>query len=113
MRILVTGGRDYGDRAYLFRVLSILHELQPLSLLIVGDAPGADRFAWQWAIENKVSWIRYPADWGRYGRAAGPIRNRQMLEAQPQLVLAFPGGRGTADMVNAANAAGVWVQEIG
>jgi hypothetical protein len=53
------------------------------------------------------------ADWAGLGRKAGPIRNEQMLsEGQPHLVVAFPGGRGTAHMVGIARAAGVEVIEI-
>jgi hypothetical protein len=48
------------------------------------------------------------ADWNTHGRAAGPIRNQRMLdEVKPELVVAFPGGRGTADMVRRAREAGV------
>lgn len=55
----------------------------------------------------------YPADWPRYGKAAGPMRNQQMVdEGKPDVVLAFPGGRGTADMVRRAKAAGVRVVEV-
>jgi hypothetical protein len=52
----------------------------------------------------------YPADWQKHGKAAGPIRNRQMLEdGKPDLVIAFSGGRGTANMISQARAAGVKV----
>ena len=66
-------------------------------------ARGADRFAQEWANANGVAWIVYDANWTKHGRAAGPIRNQQMLdEGRPTLVVAFPGGRGTADMVRRA-----------
>ena len=53
-----------------------------------------------------------PADWKRYGRGAGPARNQAMLvEFNPQLLVAFPGGKGTADMVRRAQKAGVRVEE--
>ena len=48
-----------------------------------------------------------PADWKQYGRGAGPIRNREMLQySEPDIVVAFPGGAGTADMIRAARTAG-------
>jgi hypothetical protein len=57
--------------------------------------------------------IEVPAEWETHGRKAGPIRNARMLEHQPQLVVAFPGGgRGTADMIAKAREAGVEVREI-
>lgn len=55
----------------------------------------------------------HPADWGRYGKAAGPIRNQEMLESGIDLVIALPGGRGTADMVRRAEGAGVPVRRGG
>jgi hypothetical protein len=55
----------------------------------------------------------HPADWFSHGKAAGPIRNQEMLAMEaPALVVAFPGGRGTADMVRRARKAGVDVLEV-
>lgn len=118
MRVLVCGSRDYGmegqpnadaERARLFDELT---KLAP-SLIIEGGARGADWLAMTWAVENKVKRLRFNADWKKHRDRAGPIRNRQMLtEGKPDLVVAFPGGRGTADMVRRAKAAGVEVREI-
>ena len=53
------------------------------------------------------------ADWAKHGRKAGPIRNQRMIdEGRPDLVVAFPGGTGTADMVERARVAGIRVIEI-
>lgn len=109
MRLLVTGGRNYQDKDHTFRVLDCIHQEKGIELVIHGDATGADALAKAWAEQNGIPQIAYPADWKTHGRAAGPIRNRQMLTHQPDLVYAFPGGRGTADMVRAAKAAGVRV----
>ena len=55
----------------------------------------------------------YPADWDKHGKAAGPIRNKQMIdEGKPDLVIAFPGGRGTAGAVRLAKFAGVTVRVV-
>lgn len=55
----------------------------------------------------------YPANWLKYGRMAGAMRNQQMLdEEEVDLVVAFPGGKGTADMVRRARAAGIEVREV-
>lgn len=60
-----------------------------------------------------VKHLPFEADWHTHGRAAGPIRNRRMIEeGKPDLVVAFPGGRGTANMVNQARAAGIEVREV-
>jgi len=114
MRVLVCGGRDYDDQAMLFGVLDMLAEQGPINAIIQGDCPtGADKLARMWAISRNEHYDRFPADWNAHGRAAGPIRNQRMLdEGRPTEVVSFPGGRGTADMVRRAKAAGLPVREI-
>ena len=108
MRVLVCGGRDFMDRTWLFRKLDALHSSRSVTMVISGCAPGADTLGIEWAESRGIEVVRFPADWNTHGRAAGPIRNQQMLdEAKPDLVVAFPGGRGTADMVRRAKAAGI------
>jgi hypothetical protein len=81
--------------------------------IISGAAPGVDTVAIDWAITNWCSLDEYPANWKRHGRRAGFIRNKQMLdEGKPDLVIAFPGGNGTANMVRISKEAGVPVREI-
>lgn len=110
MRLLVCGGRDYTNRAAVQHALSTVHARSRITLVIEGGARGADRLAREWAQMNDVPYNTYPADWNRYGNAAGPVRNARMLrEGQPQGVVAFPGGTGTADMVAQAERAGVKV----
>jgi hypothetical protein len=83
-----------------------------IDAVIEGDARGADRMAGEWARNHRVENIKFCADWEKLGRKAGPIRNQLMLdEGKPDLVVAFPGGRRTADMVRRARAAGVEVIE--
>lgn len=113
MRILVCGGRDYADLNTAHNFLDALNGVTAVSLVIDGGASGADRLGFEWAHCNGVPTQTYKADWQKHGRAAGPIRNQQMLdEGKPDLVVAFPGGRGTADMVRRARAAGVEVREV-
>jgi hypothetical protein len=110
--VLVCGGRDYADYWTVFEVLDGLHRAIPIGCIIEGGALGADRFARRWAQERGVELKTVEADWKRHGKAAGPIRNHDMLLLQPDLVVAFPGGRGTANMVTQARAAGVDVMEL-
>jgi len=113
MRVLVCGGRHYSDRAKMAEVLAQLLPPMPPIELINGCAPGADMLARDWALARGITIQYFPADWGKHGRAAGPIRNQQMLDqGKPDLVVAFAGGRGTADMVRRARAAGVRVHEV-
>lgn len=111
VRVLVCGGRNYDDRELVRIVLDRIHKETPITAIIHGAAPGADTLAGWWATVNEVSNQDYPADWKKHGKAAGPIRNLQMLtEGRPDMVLAFPGGRGTANMVDQAILAGVVVE---
>lgn len=110
MRLLVCGGRDYADRVRLEGALDLLHARRAVSVLIHGAAPGADTLARDWAVARGIPDEAYPADWERHGRAAGPIRNKRMLEdGAPDGVVAFPGGRGTQNMTKQAAAAGLLV----
>ena len=109
MKILVCGGRDYRDKGKVFTLLSAIHRGRngPIIAVIHGGADGADAFAQQWARWKAVPEKTYRAEWEKYGRCVGLLRNAEMLRKElPDLVLAFPGGRGTADMTMPA-AAGV------
>lgn len=115
MRVLVCGGREFDDyetlRLELFKVFDGVPFKE--ALLIEGGAKGADFLARVWAKGNGVPYKEYPANWKTHGYRAGPIRNQQMLdEGKPDLVVAFPGGEGTADMVRRAKKAGVEVIEV-
>jgi hypothetical protein len=101
MRVLVCGGRDYDNRAKVFRILRRFElKFGPIDCLIQGEAKGADSIAKEWAEVHKVKIDSYPADWKKYGKRAGYLRNKQMLEdGKPDVVIAFPGRKGTAMMI--------------
>lgn len=106
IRAIVCGGRDYADRETLFKVLD---GIRP-DLVIQGAAKGADAMALEWCHSRMVECWNMPADWKKHGKAAGPIRNRRMIEeGRPDLVIAFPGGIGTADMIRQAEEASIRV----
>lgn len=111
---LICGGRDFDDDATFSLMMAQLIELKGVPAKVVhGAAPGADTLADDWARDLAVEVQPVPADWKAHGRAAGPIRNQKMLDDhKPNLVVAFPGGRGTADMVERARKAGIDVAEI-
>lgn len=78
-----------------------------------GGANGADLVADSWAVTNWLPVQEVKAQWDKYGKSAGYRRNARMLEPPaPDLVVAFPGGRGTANMVMLAKRAGIPVREI-
>jgi hypothetical protein len=115
LRVIICGGRDYDDRRTLFTTLDRIDlERGPFDVLIHGNARGADSIADAWAKSHKVPVLAVLPDWQRHGKAAGPVRNRRMItDCAPNLVIAFPGGRGTANMINQARAAKIEVIEIG
>ena len=106
MRLLICGSRNWKDRK---AILQAVEELNP-SVIIEGECRGADKLAASVAEELGILVEKFPADWARYGRQAGSIRNQQMLtEGKPDYVLAFPTSKscGTWDMVRRAKKAGV------
>ena len=102
MIVLVTGGRNYDDRQCVFDNLDVVHAVCPITLLIEGGARGADRLCREWAIARGIPYETMNAEWDRHGRAAGLIRNGQMLDRCPRILVAFPGGRGTDNCCNQA-----------
>ncbi len=114
VRVLVCGGRYYQDRGRVNAVLDKLHaEGDGIEVIIQGGARGADSIASDWADSHSVRNLQYDADWESNGTFAGPMRNKQMLvEGQPTLVIAFPGGKGTRNMMFQARDRGVKVIEI-
>lgn len=117
MRVLVCGGRDL-DSADVWNWLeqylrcSLQHRFGskawPVTAVMHGGARGADEGAGKWAESEHLKPLVFKADWKKHGKAAGPIRNGHMLiQGKPDAVIAFPGGRGTANMVTLAEDAGV------
>jgi hypothetical protein len=105
-RILVCGSRHWTDKSAIRRALSAF---EPGDVVIHGGAPGADTIAGEAALVLGLKVEIYPADWERYGKAAGPIRNQLMIDSKPHCVVAFPlpNSRGTLDTIRRAQAAGI------
>ena len=124
-RVIVCGGRDFTDRDMLFSELDMHNaDWGPFELIIEGGQRtrdpatdeyigGADYWAAVWAHERGIDCKTFEANWKKHGRAAGPIRNQQMIdEGKPDLIIAFPGGQGTRDMITRGNKAKlqqIWV----
>jgi|SRR5882672_7142120 len=114
MKVLVCGGRNYDDLGRVYSVLDMLHRKKPITCIIEGGAKGADYLACRWSASRGLpEHRRFNADWGLHGKSAGPKRNQKMIdEGKPDMVVAFPGGTGTADMIRRAKAADIPVAEI-
>ncbi len=112
-RVLVCGSRDWRDPTPIQHALAELQAAWGSFEVVDGGARGADTLARQIAQDLNLPVREFPADWERYGKAAGMIRNQKMLddllEADQRLVLAFPlpQSRGTRDMIRRAEKAGV------
>jgi hypothetical protein len=113
MLVLVCGDRNWKNRD---KILARLYELEGDVTVIHGACRGADNLAGEVAISLGYKVRRFPADWDKHGVAAGPIRNREMLDQQPHLVIAFhsnlSSSRGTADTVAEARRRGIPVEVI-
>lgn len=107
MRVIVTGGRAYNKGEVVFNTLNKLHKKTPITTMVQGGAQGADRLARLWARKKMISIVSFHPDWEKLGKIAGPIRNALMAEAGADLIVAFPGGRGTADMIETGEEWGI------
>ena len=111
---LICGGRKFHDETMFNNAMSDLVRLRGMpSRVVHGGAPGADSLAADWGWRHALDVVGVAAQWKAHGRAAGPMRNQRMLDIyKPSFVIAFPGGRGTADMVRRAREAKIDVAEI-
>lgn len=112
MRVLIYGGRDWVNRDTTWDFLDDLDRKNyfPEDMVVVnGGARGADSLGASWAATSGYGVETYPADWDKHGKAAGHIRNQQMLDTGIDMAIEFPGGRGTDDMRRRLNKAKVRV----
>lgn len=139
MKVIVCGGRNYTDQNTLFREMDRIHAIQPITLVIEGGQRtrdkergligGADYWAYMWAASRRVAVVREDANWNdlsqpdariktnrhgeKYDSNAGPRRNRRMItKYQPDAIIPFPGGEGTADMVRQGYEFGVEILQV-
>lgn len=111
MKLIIAGGRNYkftaDDGDHLYK----LDENEGISEVVSGGSTGADYEGECWGHVNMIEVTYFKADWKTHGKAAGPIRNRQMAEYADALAV-FHGGRGTANMVKTAKELGLTVYDF-
>lgn len=116
MKILCCGDRNWDDESKVRKILAEYHYRYPINI-IHGNAKGADRIAAMVAMQLNMGVESFSANWAEHGKAAGPLRNQLMIDAHPDLVIAFhsniENSRGTADIVKRARLAGIPVRIIG
>ena len=113
--VVVGGGRDFNEASRIWDFLDKLHASRPIEILATGACPygGADKHAENWAKSREVCYFGFPAKFKLGGAKEGPIRNRVMIEhVRPHIVIAFPGGRGTASLLNEARKADIWAVDL-
>lgn len=115
MKLIIAGGRDYDLGPKEWEWLNELAKSlpSPIDEVVQGGATGADWGGEEWALDQDIGVRTFKPDWTKNGKAAGPIRNREMAEyATPDGAVAlFPGGRGTASMRREAERAGLRIFE--
>mgnify|MGYP002712303011 CR=1 FL=1 len=111
MRMLITGSRDYKDKEIIIDAIEkyLGNEYIEDVIIIEGGARGADRIAQQHALDMGYIVETYPANWDKYGKKAGSIRNQEMVDSGADICLAFPleGSIGTYDCIRRAKKSGI------
>lgn len=111
MRILITGSRDWTEEKLIYKALNYYHSHNPMPhTLVSGCCPtGADQMAEEIALDLGWTVEQHPAEWDRYGKAAGPLRNQEMVNRGADLCLAFilNKSKGATHCSNAAEKAGI------
>ena len=104
MKVIVAGSRDFKDYALLKEFLDKLVIFRSdFTEIVSGTASGADKFGERYAQEHNLAIKRFPADWEKYGKAAGHIRNRQMAEYADACVVFWDGqSKGSVNMAKVA-----------
>jgi len=107
LKVAVTGSRNYYDYETISLVLDNINSREPITAIITGGADGADSLAEHWAKINDIEVITFHAEWFKYGKNAGPIRNT-LIAKECDILVAFPleNSRGTIDCIKKANIEG-------
>src|ERR1700748_3024646 len=99
MKVLIFGGRDVNEEKAFDFLLQL--DYTAIDVVIEGGAKGADRAGRKFGLFREIPVETYNADWKKYGKSAGPIRNQVMIETgKPDIAIMFPGGNGTGHMMS-------------
>jgi hypothetical protein len=104
MKTIIAGCRDFKDYNLLKSKVDAYREDHVITEVVCGGATGADALGENYAVQNGITVKGFPADWNKHGKAAGPIRNRQMAEYADCLIAVWDGkSRGTKNMIDEMN----------
>lgn len=102
IRLIIAGPRDYYDQEKVFRDIHTFQGKFGIDEIISGEASGVDKLAEEYAFLHQIPFKLFQADWEKYGKAAGPIRNREMAEYANALLAFDKGTKGTRNMIQMA-----------
>lgn len=114
-KLIVAGGRDFSDTELFLKTMQqVEQDLSEYSVsLVSGMAKGADMMAWQFARQEGITCHHFPADWNKYGKAAGFRRNQEMADFSDGLVAFWDGkSHGTKHMIDTMAKQGKWVMVV-
>lgn len=116
-RVIVCGGRNFGDKNLCFEMLNLYLGKYKNPEIVSGNTKGADSFGEEYAKEHGLKVTVFKPNWKQYGRAAGPIRNREMLLyalEESAVIIAFWDGqsKGTMNMIDQARKAGAIIHVV-
>ncbi|KKL85798.1 hypothetical protein LCGC14_1951150 [marine sediment metagenome] len=101
MKVIVAGTRNFGDPIVVFMAIDSSPWKHQITEVVSGCAQGVDQFGEDYARLKGIKVVRFPADWNKHGKAAGPIRNKQMALYADALVAVWAGrSRGTKNMID-------------
>lgn len=113
MRLIIAGGREFNDYNLLCDEVSKFIANEKEVVIISGLARGADRLGCQFAAENGYELRGFAAEWGKFGPAAGPIRNKIMAKNADALIAFWDGqSKGTMHMIDYAHKMGLKIKVV-
>jgi hypothetical protein len=105
MRVIIAGSRDYTDYTVISNIVTTVANKFDLKIteIVSGGARGVDALGERYALEHGYPCKRFPADWNRHGKSAGPLRNQEMAKYGDALIAFTSGGPGTTNMIQTMN----------
>ena len=111
MKVIIAGSRNYNNSATIHN--GVISSGFIITEVVSGMASGVDNLGLNWAKFNDIPYKEFPADWNKYGRSAGPRRNRQMAEYADALILFWDGkSAGSKSMLNEAKNLKLLIKEV-
>ena len=114
MKLIIAGSRNFNDYQKLkIECDQFLQDQKNIEIVSGGHYKGADKLGIQYANEKGFNLIKFPAEWNKFGKAAGPKRNKEMAKYADALIVFWDGkSKGTKSMINLAKKEGLKITII-